>query len=827
MEMLLNPERLKKDVQVTAYKRPIKIAFLISEEESENNHLILDEIFKYSYTCWAGTRFLIIPFGTNNDKNYLEWLSFYDADIVYSYLKLEKEKIEEIEKLNSPGSLLEHKYGNERKFFSVNIPFYSPIGSISTIHSPEIYAFKRSNSTNKIINLITQFSPKSGDRFVTDNFGNRINVNNYLHEVSGFFEVFCLSKERAPDNNNADAKLIESEARILDLLADQEATTVARLANIHSEAFNPIYHDFFSKSFAIVIGSSVQDRISFWNYRHFHNSTYSSLGSLILTEEHFNNDDFLKYLGKYLNNLNFIGEHGHNYVSLYSSTISKTKLKHIKEKLQDFTYNNININSYFSEKIYPNSFFKLNTSLRPQDISKLSISENPANLFTSGPRHLKYLPTNFQSFGSGHFAIECDIDRHNNLSKYSNVIDTWIIPQRAYISKNFGKDFFRISRNKIPTCIIGNIFNPFNRNSNNNEILININLPDDLMVLNTLLSQRNLYNKDDSRYKLDKPRISHISISDKGKNFNGVISLFNHLNIASNFLTNNLWKKVFQDASQRNGKEDYIYTLFMFEKFQQKNKELYISIKNKMNFKNIDESRKYLAACFKDALNILVEYKIFCPIHTWSCEYCGYKNIRTVDSIKLKNNCDICEKTHIIPVGNEFSWDYLLNKFVHKTMVEHCGLPVLWALDYIQNSNTINSFMYLPEVNIFYDYKDLSQLNEIDLLGVYGGVLFAGEAKRSADYFFENDREKSKFLDVIQQINPDEAFLIFEQYSEDPLNVEPTKKNMVRFKDEFNSKFNNIILKIITFEDFLNRNHSVVDYGAQSRYVCAFLDTLE
>ncbi len=72
MERLTDSKRLEKDVQIDIHKRPIKIAFFISDEENENNHLILDEIFKYSYTCWGGARFLILPLNSD-EESYLEY----------------------------------------------------------------------------------------------------------------------------------------------------------------------------------------------------------------------------------------------------------------------------------------------------------------------------------------------------------------------------------------------------------------------------------------------------------------------------------------------------------------------------------------------------------------------------------------------------------------------------------------------------------------------------------------------------------------------------------------------------------------------------------
>ncbi|WGM25778.1 hypothetical protein [Acinetobacter pittii] len=829
MERLTESKRLEKDVQIDIHKRPIKIAFFISDEENETNHLILDEIFKYSYTCWGGARFLILPLNSD-EENYLEWLSFYDADIVYSYIKLTDEQIQKVENINSPALLIEHDFGNAQKYFSVNIPFYNPIKSISTVYSPYIFSYLRNKATNTPISLITQFSPETGDRFITDNFGNQLDTNMYLNEIREVFNTYCLSIEDIPPNNYVGTTLVKSRTEILDLLANREATTVAHLARIHTESIETVSNHSLKNAFSIVIGSSVKDRISLWNIRHFHNSDLSdSIYSLIISEEQFNDNCFLKTLGKYLSNLNFLHSGSGPYqVSLFSQSLSLESLEQKKDILQEFTYNSIIVPSYYSKRILPIEYAELKYSLHTKDNSTLSISENPSTIFINGPKHLRYIPLKFQNHGFGDFAIECDIDRHNNLSRYSNVIDKWILPKRAYLAKVFGRKFERISKNGLPISLNGKTVNYFKRSVENEEFQIAINLPEDLDLLNYLLTQKNKYHHADIRNNLPKSKIEYIANSDKGKNFNGVISLFKKLHIASNFLTNMLWKDLFQHASHRNKKEDYLYTRNDLNGFltKHRNNSFLTYINKKMHFKKPIHASQYLTACFNDALNELIKYKFFHPVYTWNCRYCGYKNLKTVDSIKLYNNCEVCEEKHMIPTGKEFEWEYLLNKFIHKTILEHNGFNVLWALNFIQNLGYKNSFLYLPEVNIFYDTKNSNQLNEIDLLGIYDGNFFAGEAKRTAEYFL-TDREADKFIELIKHMSPDQAFLAFGKYAEDETKIEEIKSNLEDFKKRFEAQFKNIKLTILTFENFINFSSPAIDFGIRGNNVYAFFEKLD
>lgn len=825
MEILSNSKRLEKDVQIAIHKRPIKIVFFISEEETEKNHLILDEIFKYAYTCWAGAKFLIVPLNSDEDE-YLKWLDFYDADIVYSYIKLTNEQINKIENINSPALLIEHYFGEKGKYISVNISSYNPIKSISTIHSLNIY----NHRINDTLKIITQLSPEKGERFITDNFGNRLEVNTYLHELKGVYETYCLTNKSVTPNNYMGTKLVNSISEVIQILSDQEAITVARLASIHSEAIAVANHYAIKNSFSLIVGSSIKDRISFWNSRLFYDTTDTSECSLIITEEQSNDDNFLMDLGKYLNSLNSLrpSSSGPSQVSIFSQTISEENLIKFSEKLRKFTYNSIQIPNYFSKRIIPTHFSEFHFLRSIKNDISCSISEIPSFISISGPNHLRHIPSKFHFHGTGDFSTEFNIDRHNNLSMFSNVVDKWLLPRRAYIANIFGSNFERISKNKLLVSLRGKSLPPFRRSADDYDFKIEIFLPRDLILLNRILASKNNYKAPDCRAILEKSKIDYIEHSDKGKNFSGVISLFKELYIATDFLTNILWKDVFQDASTRNKKEDYLYSLKSLKGFQQKhrNSNFINNITSQFDFKKTSHASQYLTACFKDAISDLVKYKVFHPVYTWSCKKCGYKNLKTVDSIKLKNNCDICEESHHIPIDEEFSWEYLLNKFVHRVMFEHNGLPVLWALRYIQNLSYFDSFLYLPEVNIYYNSENSNKLNEIDLIGIFDGNLFAGEAKRSADYFLSDDRETNKFLELIEHIMPDQAFLIFDQYSENDINIEKTKDALKEFRKIFNKKFNNIKLTILTFEDFLDSSSPVIDYGVQGDNVYSFIKRL-
>src|SRR5262249_4903014 len=61
--------------------------------------------------------------------------------------------------------------------------------------------------------------------------------------------------------------------------------------------------------------------------------------------------------------------------------------------------------------------------------------------------HFTFLPPRFKGLTKGQWIIELDIQRHNNLSKYSNVIDRWELPRRCGIVRAFTSILGKVTRN--------------------------------------------------------------------------------------------------------------------------------------------------------------------------------------------------------------------------------------------------------------------------------------------------------------------------------------------------------------------------------------------
>jgi hypothetical protein len=75
--------------------RPIRVAFLV--EDSKHSAAILDAIFADCYNRWGGRFSLVVPTQAGKvSPAYWRWLDAFDADIIYSYVSLDRDSVLEL-----------------------------------------------------------------------------------------------------------------------------------------------------------------------------------------------------------------------------------------------------------------------------------------------------------------------------------------------------------------------------------------------------------------------------------------------------------------------------------------------------------------------------------------------------------------------------------------------------------------------------------------------------------------------------------------------------------------------------------------------------------
>src|ERR1700724_1621947 len=100
--------------------RPLRVAYVIDMDECSDQ--LLDCIFSESYGRWGGRRTLIVPAKPDGlDERYSDWLLYYDADLIYSFVALTDSTVARIHEKYGPAYLTYHapigrQAGDDRYF---------------------------------------------------------------------------------------------------------------------------------------------------------------------------------------------------------------------------------------------------------------------------------------------------------------------------------------------------------------------------------------------------------------------------------------------------------------------------------------------------------------------------------------------------------------------------------------------------------------------------------------------------------------------------------------------------------------------------------------
>lgn len=823
------PANFGKSVDVKASNRPIKIAYVVPRDETSGNHMIVDAVFHESYTRWAGAYTLIVPAGPKEflHSEYGSWLAFFDPDFVYTYLELEPSLVETIDGSCSPIAFLRHTIrGGDlddlrwQRFIPDWGLYFAAVSSVTTVPSPHTQpAFFMKREPEGEVTIATQYDEGIKSRLLKDNFGSAFHTHVVTHGIPGLYRTLCLVPPDLPENHIVGTERCTSMTDMLSAISIRKAHPIAKFALAHSEAIPRVEPYLWAHSFNLFIGSTVLDRIHFWNARHFTPGYAASFGSLILEAEFFNDAKSVTQLGEYLNKNNFLGQNNSPAnVTIRSYSHNEEELLSVRDKLRKHTYNSVFLGKPFSVPALPEEKeLAKSYSKAPTYTSTFKITEDSNSLTAKEPSHFAYLPPRYKELTKGQWIVELDIQRHNNLSKYSNIIDTWVLPQRRKATRAFTNKLGKVTSGHRLAIVPATEGFPFSSGSINREYLYDLSLPDDAVFFRYLLLDSFKYPQDDVRASLIKVSYQDLAISDKGQNLRGVISMFDNLSDAYQVLTNKYWREVLRAAKEDSAKY-LVFTREQLEGYLPNDRPAKEKLMAELRLGDVGKVTQFMRCNLTDTLEHLIRANVFFCVHQWRCRYCGHRNSRNFDSMKIKNSCEICATAYFAPVDLE--WTYQLNEFVFRSLVKHTGLPVLWTLGFLQDRSGPVSFWYLPEVDLYESYGVQDKKNEIDILCVCGGKFVAVEVKLSASQFINKLEASDSFVKKINIIQPDIAILSFERYCDSEENVEAVKTSLRQtFADLQRGLRNSIKLEIIVATDvqgFSDHPHDLGWFGRRT-----------
>jgi hypothetical protein len=820
--MLDRPTPLPRAVEASANNRPVKIAYLVAHDDAPQSHMVLDGVFYEAYTRWGGAYTLVVPISGNDffEPGYEEWLRNYDPDFVYTYVDIDQSFVQRIDRLCSPIAFLKHDLHNRRDApveWRAYIPrwdhYVQPVSSITTVPSPATFStflppFEQVRETF----VLTQYGIESSDRFLADNFGAAFRLHQVTHGIPGFFSTLCLTEPDLPQHIHAGNERCSSLRDALAALTDRKALPIARFAMAHSEAIPRTEPPDWAYAFRLFIGTTVIDRIHFWNCRHLTSSSGSTpINSLVVNPTFFDDEALVKQLGQYLNSMNFIGRGSGPYdVAIQSATESPEALSSIRDKLGPHTWNTVRVsNTPKAAPIPSRKDFEHSNYNRLTDTSTLKLNEDANKITAKEPAHFVYVPPRMKGITEGQWIVELSIQRHNNLSQYSNHVDHWILPKRRKITRAFTERLAKPTRSGTLAVLPTTEAFPFREQKINGSYWYELYLPDDEIFFRHLVLEFFRYGGDDLRASIPRPAYVDLAISDKGQNLRGVISMLEQLSTAYKLFTNRYWRTVLNEAKEDTTRP-LTFERTILENFLPQDLATTQKIANDLHLSTPGAAKAYLRNSLADTLEHLVRSNVFYQVAHWRCSYCGHANTRSFDNMRIRNECDICHTEYLASIDIE--WKYELNDFVYRSLFKHFGLPVLWTLGFLQDQ-VHSSYWYLPEVDL-YENDDNSLKNEIDILCMLNYKFYAVEVKKSASVFLGKPGAIEKFVKVIELLRPDVAMLSFERYGKEGDDVADIKAKLEQAKQLIQGRLTpGIMLEVLVAAEISEFNEFPRDLG--------------
>jgi hypothetical protein len=819
----------KKGINVRYSNRPVKVAFIVPLVDDNTTQWILDGIFYEAYSRWGGTKSLIIPFSNDDfiSDRYLDWLEQYDADFVYSYVDLTLKQINIINKKSLPIEMIKHEVHGEVKRWRQFIPSwpygFTPIRAMSTINSP--YAKYQDWSNANQPNLyITQYYENDEYRFLPDNFGISPGGNGPNLGRLNIFGTLCYCAQDLPAYNDVGNERCHSLAVLLGKLAQKQVKTFSKLSSIHASTINHPNDYEWANSFNLFVGDTAADRLHFWNGRLLsENSERYDFSALSISREHFDDDDFLTSLGAFLNAHNFKRQgNGPSSLRLRSLSLAKEDCEQLAQHLQDYTYSYVTVPDNFDSPALPSVRALKGQYIVESGIRSLKVYERDHKFVVDEVEHFKYLTPDLYDYKSGQCISNLSIEKPKENYNVIGGFNDWKLPRRLEAASAFTKNRAKVSRHGSFIVIPDAPQQLFNEIAQH-ELTISLFIPDEEKVFRCLVLEhiQKMRYECDMRLQLVTAKYYDLELSDKGQKHRGVISLFDGDLSHAGILTNSFWRKIVRKSIE-NYKSSFSLNK-LTTMIDQYTPVSLAHITEQMRLDNVGVTKQYLKNNLKDTIEYLVHQGILIQEYRWRCSYCGNENGLTLDTIKLDNNCSICNKLHKTPIDME--WKYKVAPFITSALIEQNGLTVLWAIDHLMDVFHSQQAFYLPEVNLFKN-REGNDNNEIDFLAVIDGKFIAAEVKLSAASFVDNPNEITSFIDEIQRLSPDIAFLICEQYCQQQADIDEYKVKLEEVIANIHETIPDIEVKVIVASEVDGFNSVPIELGPYGERTSAFFDRL-
>ncbi len=771
--------------------RHVRVAFLVNKENE--SCAILRAIFKDSYNRWGGRRSLIVPIVSKTaNPEYLDWLVDYDPDIVYSYADINEETIEKINRRCSPAFLIVHNSRrNSPNTLEPNLGV-TPISAFSLL--PSI-------STGKTFpTLVSCYPGWDESEFITDNFGMAPHRDRTLYN-----SITMAPNVLKPENRkrNIVRKVIYGEpfydeyGFLERLIKDEGIRSMSFYSSLESDIKLPHGNHQWRDGLNLFIGDNFEDRLYFWNSRHFISDVHRvHTPSLWLPEKCLDDDYFLELFIQYISSSH--SPSGEIYVR--STSVDEGKISQFIERIKsNKPWRTIGYIRGGSEPPPQDRWTGArNASFSGYEISS-RIDEKPFRLVPDEPQHFKAIPYGFEFLKKGSCMVDIALDRYDDHSPYVNKEHLWRLPRRKGVTLLFSPGYTgRVNSDYFPSFFY-NFYRDdyFNQNFSTKEV-IEVTFPDDESFFRHILTENSPYYDNELRNTKNNFRYQNIHISDKGKALKKLLSIFGNLHLFHKIIESYFWRDLIEDlcsikkvknnpkvvARFKQGLERDFGTeikisdescsrilrvlyhlpkerpIITFKVVEEKWDIIYKDALSKLNEKERSEveiQSDEIKDQFIGNLKKLVSMGVFFQGKEWKCKECDHNNWISIERISLNFECEVCKDIQQIDPQN-LVWDFHLNPKISGALYKQNSLGELWVLgQLLDGPDPVDSFYYIPQVNLYKSSDEKQPSNEIDIICVRNGKLIVGEVKDDSNQF--NEEAIKKIISIAKEIKPDLVLL--------------------------------------------------------------------
>jgi Natural resistance-associated macrophage protein len=433
---------------------------------------------------------------------------------------------------------------------------------------------------------------------------------------------------------------------------------------------------------------------------------------------------------------------------------------------------------------------------RANDWHETTFSETSFRPPLIRPRHLRDAPAGAASLVEGAWALDLDIERTANHSRFANVQHRWRLPRRLRMSGAFSRAyqlggshgalcFLRVTKDGLLT-VFGTV----------EGRLPEINAPTDEIAFRVALCvPRDWMPSAPGSGPYQNSLVFDMRPSDKGRYLTALTHLSGGIHQGRAIFLKKFWKQQFEflGASPSAGderlpelvqrlqnrlrsgaiatQEDWqkIARVVLTEARAVRLPPRYVRFdrleRQFEEFRNAfwaehqpgtpreqwDEEEK---ESLGESVRYLCQREILHQGHEWLCRRCNNNNWVGIDALRKSMTCEVCGTEEPAPVASP--WHFRLNSFVLDGLRAHGQLAYLWCLSRLSDQAQA-CFFYLEPHELFFTTNSADARRpdaEIDLIVVVDGLVRLCEVKTS-----NQNIDLRKLSDLARRLRPDIATL--------------------------------------------------------------------